>query len=96
MVNFRLKKDDKGNPVGSSECNASIVAITGLTIPNEYPKLSQDWRHTLKNPKSKAYAKLRDDLAKLSNTIDELNKSPARRFINRDFHPDFVAVSTFS
>ena len=94
MVNFRLMKDDKGNPVGSSECNASIVAITGLTIPNEYPKLSQDWKHTLKDPNSKAYAKLRSDLTSLGESIENMNKS--RRFVNRDFHPDYVAVSTFS
>lgn len=96
MVNFRLKKSDKGNPVGSSECNASIVAITGLTIPDEYPKLSQDWKQMLKNPKSKAYARLRSDLTQLSDTIDRMNNSPSRRWTNRDFHPDFVAVSTFS
>ena len=96
MVNFRLRKDDKGNPVGSAECNAAIVAITGLTIPNEYPRLSEDWRQTLKDPNSPAYAQLREDLAHLSDEIDDLNASPARRFVNRDFHPDYVAVSTFS
>ncbi|CAB9529842.1 expressed unknown protein [Seminavis robusta] len=102
MLNFRLKKDEKGEVVGSDECIAGVAGITAITIPNEYPKLSQDWSQVLKDPKSKAYAQLRADLDDLGDLIDSRNKmaeeggSEGRRFVNRDFHPKHTALSSFS
>lgn len=106
MVNFRLQIDEKGQAVGSGECSAAVYGITALTIPDEYPKLSQDWSHVLSDPTSKAYAKLRSDLVDLGSLIDTRNEravaegnrgsSKGRRFVNRDFHPEHTAVSSFS
>ncbi|CAB9529841.1 expressed unknown protein [Seminavis robusta] len=101
VVNFRLQKEDKGKAYGSEECNAGVAGITGLTIPSEYPTLSQDWSQVLKNPKSKAYAQLHVDLKALGKKIDAENdkvnsQSTKRRFVNRDFHPEHAALSTFA
>jgi len=96
MVNFRMLQSEKGITKTSQECQATVTSITGITIPDNYPRLSQDWSHVLHDRRSKAYATLRKDLDKHSKAIDERNASKDRRFVNKDFHPDHVAVSTFS
>lgn len=93
-MNFRIKTKDKGVLVGNREVIAGVVVITGLTLLGEYPKLSGNLTHVLHDPKSKAYQQLHADFTQLGNEIDERNKQ--RRFVNRDFHPETVALSTFS
>ena len=94
FVNFRLPKSDKGVVSGNREVISTVSAITSLTVPNEYPSLAQNWAHVMHDPESKAYFQLKSDLIKHGKEIDERNK--ARRFVNRDFHPDHVAISIFS
>ena len=86
--------EDKGSVIGNREVVSVVSTVSGLTLPNEYPSLSQDWRHVLHNPKSNAYAKLKSDLIALGEAIDKRNEE--RRFVNRDFHPDYTAISVFS
>ena len=91
-----MLKDEKGIMKSSKECDAGVAGITGITIPQDYPKLCQDWSQVLHDPKSTAYKTLRSDLEVLSKLIDDRNDSQGRRFVNKDFHPDYVAVSVFS
>lgn len=96
-MNFRLTDEQKGKVVGSYEVASGIAAITGLTLPNEYQKLRDDWGHVLCDPESGAYTTLREDLKKLGKEIDERNKIRVEngRFVNRDFHPDVCPTSIF-
>jgi len=97
LVNFRLTGEQKGEVVGSYEVVSGIAAITGLTLPNEYQRLRDDWKQVLDNPESDAYATLHKDLEKLGKEIDERNKIRVEngRFVNRDFHPDVCPTSIF-
>jgi hypothetical protein len=92
--NFRMNKKAKGEVVGNREVISVISLISGITVPEQYPTISQDWSHVLHDSESKAYAQLKSDLIELGEVIDERNK--ARRFTSRDFHPDHVAISIFS
>ena len=97
MVNFRLKEREKGMLVGSHECATGVAAITAITMPSVYPKLSQDWRQVLRDPDCKAYAQLRADLKQLGEEIDRRNNERSgRRFVSRDYHPDCCAISSFA
>lgn len=94
MINFRLGKREKGVVAGSREVIYALSQIASLTNPAKYPAMSHNWTHVMHDPDSGAYARLKADLAALGEAIDERNK--ARRFVNRDFHPDVVQISTFS
>ena len=94
FVNFRLDKSDRGVVYGSQEVISTVSTIAGLTVSNKYPGLAQNWTHVMHDPESKAYFQLKSDLIKHGVEIDERNK--ARRFVNKDFHPDHVAISIFS
>lgn len=95
FVNFRQTTNDDWSIVeGSREVIFVVSVITGLTMPNEYPSLAQNWTQVLHDEDSAAYSQLRLDLAQLGNEIDERNNE--REFVNVDFHPEFAAISIFS
>ena len=93
MVNFRLDKTDKGKVYGNLETLEIGAFITGLTIPEEYPKLTSNWTKVMHDPESKSYAQMKADLNELSKEIEERNE--VRRFRNVDFYPDNAALSIF-
>jgi hypothetical protein len=94
MVNFRLNKADRGILGGSREVINALSFITGLTVPGEYPSLSQNWTHVMPEIGLGAYEKLKFDLTDLGKEVDERNA--ARRFRNIDFHPEITEISIFS
>lgn len=92
LVNLRMARGPK-EIIGSMESNLAMVGISGLTLPNKYPVLSDDWKHVLHDPNSEAYNVLKSDLLELASTIDERNK--IRRYVNLDYHPSHCAISIF-
>ena len=96
FVNFRMNKEDKGKVVGNRDVMAGVATITALTVPapGDYPCLNHDWRHAIHDTKSDAYAQLKFDLETLGEAVDKRNSE--RRFVSRDFHPDYTAISVFS
>ena len=94
MVNFRVNKADRGILGGSREVSNALSFITGLTVPNSYPSLSQNWTHVMPDIGMGAHSQLKDDLAELGKEVDERNV--ARRFRNVDFHPEITEISIFS
>ena len=94
FVNFRQERGGDTAVAGSLEVISTVSSITGLTMPNEYPTLAQNWTEILHDAHSLAYNQLKTDLAQLEATIDERNLK--RRFRNMDFHPTVAAISIFS
>ena len=91
-----MVEEDKGKVVGNRETISTVGVITGLTSPDEFPHLSSDWARLMHNSNSTAYAQLDSDLFKLGEKIDKSNNGTVRRFVNKDYHPDHVAISVFS
>lgn len=94
MINFRMNKSDKGKLFGNKETSSVVTVIGGLTSPDEYPKITSDWRHVLHEPSSSAYETFQSEMRPISDEIDARNS--VRRFVNVDNHPDFVMLSVFS
>jgi len=71
-----------------------VTVMVGLTSPDEYPKITSDWRHVLREPSLSAYEIFQSEMRPISDEIDARNS--VRRFVNFDTHPDFVMLSVFS
>ena len=94
FINFRMNKSDKGQLLGNRETLAIVSVIGGLTQPDEYPTIRDDWRHVLHDPMSPSYEALQEELRPIAEDIDARNKK--RQFVNVDYHPEHVMISTFS
>ena len=94
LVNFRMNTADRREVIGNWETTTVVSAITGKTIPNKYPTISDDWSELLHYRRSRAYRTLQADLVELGEEIEDRNGK--RRFVNRDFHPNHTAISIFS
>ncbi len=95
FVNFRQERNNIGKPLsGSREVISTVSTVTGLTMPNQYPSLDQNWTQLLHNETSLAYSQLKMDLEDLGKKIDKRNN--VRAYRNVDFHPKVSAISIFS
>ena len=92
--NHRLKINEKGSVHATREAMKTTTTISALTMYNGNPTLADDWSAVLHDSNSTAYARLRDNLTKLGEDIDERNQH--RRFVTMDFHPKIAGISISS